>query len=340
MTPLKHRLIVATAVTVVLLVILPAAAMAVYFRPPAGDLTRIGAWAERDFVALRPSPALHVHANHPAVSAGVVVIGDSFSAHNKWQSVVMDRSAAPLATFLFTGDQNCYASIIDGLIANAQTRPRLIVLESVERYFYKRFAQAQHCPTNEPPQLHAVAEGGEPAAPPRLQIDYVRQWSVVFHRLEQRLFPERLLGDEVLNVGLSTRQFFSNVEADRLLYFHEDAPGEAFDPVALAHALDTLAALRDRLAAQDVALAVLAVPDKSHVYEPWLRSQKPRPGRSDIQAALARQHIQTVDLLAVLREASQREADIYLANDTHLADAGYRAMGEAVARAAWLQAPR
>src|SRR3569833_1657581 len=70
------------------------------FEPLTGDLTRIGYYAEKDFGWNAPQPVFQNAANGKAITfLDILVIGDSYSKDNVWQSVFAANTHQQIQSF-------------------------------------------------------------------------------------------------------------------------------------------------------------------------------------------------------------------------------------------------
>src|SRR5689334_406455 len=75
-------------------------AFSFYFESVEGDLTRLGNWAERDFGPRAPQPDVTVKYNGEGIKhPDVLVLGDSFSRSNYWQSYVAQMRGVEILSF-------------------------------------------------------------------------------------------------------------------------------------------------------------------------------------------------------------------------------------------------
>ena len=84
------------------MLLLAAVGLSMYFKPLSGDLTRIGKWAERDFgpTLMQESPVIRPNAA-ALTHQQILVLGDSFSHPNIWQSYLFESSMLETLSFEF-----------------------------------------------------------------------------------------------------------------------------------------------------------------------------------------------------------------------------------------------
>src|SRR3990172_13371462 len=104
--------------------------LSIYFEPISGDLTRIGHWSERDFGWNKPQPAVYVHANGTSISnPQVVVLGDSFSHPNIWQSYLAEFLHLEILSFQYQ-DVGCVDNWLHWLTETSYPRMRTVVIQT------------------------------------------------------------------------------------------------------------------------------------------------------------------------------------------------------------------
>ena len=128
----------------VMLVLLPSLNHAVFY----GDLTRVGHLPESSFGWKAPQPAIDAADLYSSTlaQADVLVIGDSFSASHRWQSVLA-RQGIKIHTLTWgeVGDSLC-ADRVDWLIKQGLRRNSIIIAQSVQRELMARVAHSLQCP--------------------------------------------------------------------------------------------------------------------------------------------------------------------------------------------------
>ena len=300
--------------------------------PFRGDLTRLGRLSETEFgptlVQSVVPPALRV--SSALQEADVLVIGDSFSAPLRWQSVLVERGLR-VAT---VGWQTLGPLCADlGEVLRAQGfRGSAVVVESVERGLSTLLDAAHACTHTRPGrlQMQPAPRDWDPAGPfglntrETLFTGLLTQW----HTHRARTSPDEELrhttdgADRVRIQRVPDGcQRFSHRLCERGLFFADDRTAAPFD----ATLLDKLQRLSHRHA--DLSVTWVVVPNKSSVY----LSPKHAP---DAAAALETGGFGP-DLFRLFTETSRQQRDLYQPNDTHLSPAGDRLLGERIAD--WLR---
>jgi SGNH hydrolase-like domain, acetyltransferase AlgX len=317
--------------------LLSAIAISLYLHVPDGDLVRIGPLAERDFEATALQPPLQTVASGPDVpGATIMLLGDSFSESNAWQSELTRLTGQRVRTWHYPA-VGCIGDWVDRaiggtLVAGAKT----VIIESIERSFVSRFGDAAPCSgkaIGAPLDFH----GGPPAPPRRpwavFPID-IRHLVKTLRRYAPARRPGRYQSGETVVVDLVRDDLFSNVYRRRLTYFAgDDHRCEQWEEAEATAAVARLSAWHSRAAAAGVDLHVLLVPDKSSVYWPHIAPSQRRPYpecgerlHTLLAAACGPEH----NLLPGLREQALAHSDLYRPDDTHFSAAGFRLMAAEV----------
>jgi len=302
--------------------------LALYSGPIVGDLTRIGAFAERDFAPRKLQTAARSAPNRvPIEQADIAILGDSFSEKGYWQGEL--EALASVRTFSSTYHE---IGSLDDWVADLSRRNlkpgTTVILETVEREFVTNFKDtARRLLVRGRPAGSADAAGGEPSLVSRFNISH--NLLVGFHLLAGR--RTRFESGGVVNVALSTTERFSNASSDRLLYYADDDAKARWSTEDVAQAMRGLAGVVQRLRERGLRVLVLLIPDKSTVYSE--DAVVPIAGYHGASAAIFAAGYAPFDLLARFQEARAQAPDLYQPNDTHLSPDGYRMLARLIAAA-------
>lgn len=334
-----HRFL-GTFFLVAVLALVPAVLVSLYLGPAIGDLARVGYFANRDFGARAPQPLINrLAAPGLHEPADVLLIGDSFSLPNLWQSELTRNTGRRVVTWHFKW-ADCMGDWIEQAIAGQlRAGTRTVIVETVEREFFKRFDDKPGCAkTFYPPYSVDVGIPKGLAGFGVFPMDIRHVTLTAGNYLRTRDISGRYQSAEVVSVDLARDDLFSNRLRDRLLYYSGDErkmqKWSEPDAVAL---LDRLAQWRARAAAAGVQLHFMIIPDKSSVYWPYIKpgQQPPYPERGErlftlIEERFGADH----NLLPWLREQALHTVDLYAPSDSHLANGGYQLLAGRVEQ--WL----
>jgi hypothetical protein len=305
---------------------------ALFVQPVQGDLTRIGNWSERDFGwrAELPAVLLRPQSSRPGAHK-VLVLGDSFSASNVWQSLFDPADGISFQTESI--DEIGCPSDLERLMFQ-HPNVRLFVVETVERLFLSRFREGRLCASRLWGPVPTPSRELKPKRlswPPTLDSNYVTRAILNMRRLD--IEDGRLLSGNTVSVALDTDRLFSNRHSERLLYLLDDEGKWVAEAQDVASAARVLRQWNAVLAAHGRKMLFVLVPDKSTVYRRYFRAnQEGERHYSDLRTVLDDQELWSVDLFQEFALAAATEVDFYLPNDTHLSTRGYRTMSNAISQ--------
>lgn len=254
----------------------------------------------------------------------MLVLGDSFSEGNVWQSVVSARSGHTTLTYTYDPIA-CPSSWLD--YALAQPGAKTVIVEIVERLFVGRYAKMERCRAD-PPLAHEVRRYETQAMratwPPALHLSYTFQTAL--NTWKMRHTPGQFRSGKVINTPLKPGcAAFSSLRADRLLYYTRDNLKLAWTAQDLADAVANIKKVQDEFAAHGKTFIFVLVPDKSSTYRDCLADDKDSEARKRVNTtqALLAAGVTTPDLMHAFQENANRITDLYLPDNTHLSPAGY-----------------
>ena len=303
-----------------------------YFEPISGELTRIGHWPERDFGWQQPQPVVVVHANGSFISnPDVVVLGDSFTHPNIWQSYLAESRNLKILSFQYQ-DVACVDNWLHWVAEQRYPNLRTVVIETVERGFVPLFRNLNICPRRTPKSFQLSETNVAPTRQQKgLTLDAGYLILTATNTLRAAWSDGSMVSGQVINVPLSTDKLFSNRKANRLLYFAEDELKRSWSDKDQTAAVANLKRIQDNLAKKGLRLVVIVVPDKSSVYRPYLANDASKVGYPDVSEQLKTAGVNNVNLLSYFQHAAGETVDLYLPNDTHLSTQGYKLMASRVA---------
>ena len=302
--------------------------------PFQGDLTRIGRLSETAFGPTAQSttidPALRV--SSALEDADVLVIGDSFSAPLRWQSVLVAHGMRVATVHWEALGPVC--ADLEGLLRRQGFRGKTVVIESVERALDDRLDRSLACTTRQDPhalQTRHVARDRETAGASGLNtreslftglLTSLHTWRALHTDAPEVV--NRRGGAEQVRIQRLTGgcQRFSHRACDRGLFFAQDRTA----PVFSSAMVDRM----QRLSARHPGLHVtwLVVPNKTSIYL--------QPDRASHVGGVLTATGLGPDLFGALARESLQTRDVYSPNDTHTSVEGHLVIGRALLT--WWQA--
>jgi hypothetical protein len=306
--------------------------LTLFFEPISGDLTRIGHWSERDYGWHHPQPTVVVRANGSVIeNPQVLILGDSFSHPNIWQSYLAESRRLEILSFQYQ-EVGCIENWLRWVSEKHYPNVRTIVIETVERGFVPLFRSLNSCAGRAPKSFELAGGNLLPVRSTKgLMLDAGYLIPTAANSIRTALSDSVVASGEVINVSLSTDKLFSSRRSNRLLYYMEDDLKAGWSEKDMTAAVKNLKRVQDGLAEQGLRLVVVVVPDKSTTYRPYMTDRASRNGYPDIFRQLSSAGVRNVNLLDQFQHAAGEVVDLYLPNDTHLSTQGYKLMASQVA---------
>ena len=296
-----------------------------------GDLTRLGNFSENDFGWNAPQPSIAV-LKQDEKTPNIIVLGDSFSAGNVWQSVVMVKGEYHLLTFQWGNPQQLERWIIS--LKKEYPATQYVILESVERLFLGHFNTTQSvAPVNKLTSQKTDAHyttSKRVIEEPFTFSDPIYLIGTMFNSL--RSFSQTTANGKTFITPLNRTDLFSNKRSDRLLYYTDDNHKKDWSMDEVRKSVRNIKRMQDSAKRQGIVLIVAVVPDKSTTYGRFFKSPQFDHPTPDVWEEMDKQGITQVNLKKTLISAIGKTQDIYMPNDTHLSTQGFVLMGNAVSQ--------
>lgn len=317
----------------VAITLVPAALLSWLFEPINGDLTRIGHYSERDFGWNSTQPAVLLRENGVAIVApDILVLGDSFSRENGWQSALGVKLNKPILSFHYA-QVGCIKNWIE--YALNQSSADTVAIQVVERDFVSRFSDLPPCESATPSPLEKTPRTS-PATrstwPPELHI--LRTYRIAINTLRMNLNPDSALRGSAINAPIRQQcAKFSNRRSDRILYYPDDENKLQWKQDDMTRSISNVIRIQKLFAARGKTLIFIIAPDKLSVYQDCLINDPDGVARKRINVtkSLIQAGGNAPDLLHAFQENSGKVVDLYYPNNTHLSTSGYMFMAEKLA---------
>lgn len=337
-----QRALIAFVATLMFL-LTPSMYLAKIFQSGSGDLTRIAHLRATDFAPKINQPDLNIVATESPAKADVLVLGDSFSAENNWQTVFASQAQLGVATWRIK-DSSCVDAWLERAIAQGLSKQaRVLVLQTIERAFVDRLvATKQTCKDRHflPWQVRAHLASGKTSATSLLPIDLRHVTRTIKNSLAPELKAGRFVLRKAVVVDLVRDDLFSNHLSSRLLYLRDDEqPSGSWNADQVRAGLERFANYQCHAAKKGLALYLVVIPDKSTVYAPWIANdQRPEMPELGLYPLLGDVLGEQANLLPAFRRGAEAQVDFFNPNDTHLSLSGYRLLANELAT--YLKLPR
>lgn len=301
--------------------------LALYLGPPDGDLTRIGRMASIDLAPRQEQAPLQRLSNPPPGRPDLLVLGDSFSAENLWQSELHRISGLNIQSWQYLDigcpDEWLKAAILDQSADSSSA----ILVETIERELIPRFSDPQRSCGSSVSKPRAVAAGtiGKNSSSLfPIDLSYVLQ--AAHHHFRHTDDKGRKQSRMAVTVDLTTDSLFSNRLPSRLTYFSgDDEKWRDWSADQLQMTLNYLSTMRAFAAQHGKQLWFVVIPDKNTTYASWIAAgQLPDPPSPALFPALTNILGADSNYLPAFREAAGNIVDFYRPDDSHLSLDGYR----------------
>jgi hypothetical protein len=306
-----------------------------YIQPVSGDLTRLGNLSERDFGWNAMQQQLPIKKSPQAQQPKVVVVGDSFSIRNIWQSIADDDSRLTFMTFdwsIFSNNIDCLEEWLLSL-KDAYPSCDFVIIETIERDFLGRFHSKNKTCTDNTKKPIKVKQGYTKSVrnsdlrnampDPVYAVKSIVNSLHEFEKIEKK--------KDVFVAPLTRTDLFSNKRSNLILYYENETWKENWKKEEVREAVNKAGHIQRLAAEKGITLIFAVVPDKSTAYASYFKQPTFPAPPPDIWAEFAARGVNQVDLKQILLQAVDSEnQDIYLPNDTHLGSTGYVLMGKAI----------
>jgi hypothetical protein len=312
-------------------------ALGSFIEPISGDLTRLGDVAERSWGWNAPQSKPAVRSRLATDQTSILVIGDSFSDPNIWQTVLENELGRFTQSYSWSAVHN-FGCLKEKLHKIRQQAPQVtdLILELVERDFVSRFTGVDS------PAACAAFEVAAPSA--RAAVPVSTDHRPIFAlKIQDPIYVLKSIfgemrgyrgltssGDAVI-APLLTDRVFSNRRSRWLLYYAGDLNKNNWQANHVAAAIKNLKGLSDEASTLGLRLTVVVIPDKSSVYAEYVDGPALPIIQYPLWELLAHSELASVNVRDLYRNALPSQLDLYLPNDTHLGFNGYNLLGKAIA---------
>lgn len=305
-----------------------------YLQPISGDLTRVGNLSERDFGWNAAQQQITIKATPHTRLPEVIVIGDSFSVNNIWQSLAEEESRLSFMTFNWKLFANSIDCLEHWLLTVKHEYPtcKFIVIETTERDWLGRFyPKNKPCADDNknPIQVRSsvtarMRNTARMDAMPDPFYAIISSWNSLrtFNKIEKT--------NDVYVAPLTSDKLFSNKRSNLLLYYENDNLKESWKQEEVQAAVEKMLKIQNMAKHQGLLLFFAVVPDKSTAYSKYFQYPQFAAPVADVWAELDRRRCNSVNLKQILTKAVDEYQDVYLPDDTHVGSKGYSLIAQAI----------
>lgn len=281
-------------------------------------------------------PRRHVGiADYRGGHVDIVTVGDSFSQgsgngpNRYYQDYLASRSEVEvLNVSLYPGSRNLLETVV--VLLNSgfleQARPKVLLLEIVERNCYKYALPFDPAKTDTLENLRAAYAGraaavaeAEEAAPNLQAPGFINtgNFKWFLYNILYRITPDAFVS-KTFKVRLD-QPLFSGEHGDTLLFLYKDINKvKSANPEKLRQFNDNLNQLAALLLDRGIELCFMPAPDKYSLYAPYIVDNPFPPSRFFELLRPLGKNYRFIDTEAILRaELGKGEKDLYWLDDTH-----------------------
>lgn len=308
-------------------------------QPLTGDLTRISAYPERWFGwndAQLDITAL-VNNERAAGKRHILVVGDSFSEAGHWQSFLGNK-------YTFSFIHNGKTTLAKILTRIGKDKPDAVIIETAERAFPDMYGvgsvfltAANGCTLPEKHLAQSRTPGSTmqkiaslpsfPEIKRKVLPDAGNNISEGFHAL--KIWAKALVSPKkrkAKTLALTQTGLFSNKRSGQILLLSKDfLLYDSADESSVRSIRCSMQNTAATLAQTGIPYVILAIPDKTTAYQPYLANDEIRQRPALINRLNVDQIPHGIDMLPSIREmAAAGHKDIYLPDDTHWGYKGFQ----------------
>ncbi len=304
----------------------------VYYQPLSGDLTRLGYLSENKFGWYNPQPQQKVFST-PALDPDILVIGDSFSAKNIWQSRLTEMTGFTTNTISWENFKESPYCIVLAM-KNAHPKIKYVLIQSVEPEAVSRLQQLGHFDTDcdnpitvKTIDLHQYRTQAARKVDGSI-TDYKFLTRMALNELNlhrDHFLSEKTYVSRLLNDGL-----FSNKKSEFLLFYINDIKNKkSWSNSTIKKSLVSYQKYSQALLTNGVTPILLVTPDKLTVYANYLQNKSVLPNHH-FWEIMKDSKVNAIDLKEGFHDLPSQIIDLYLPNDTHLSTRGYQEMARII----------
>ena len=252
-----------------------AIAFTINYSSPVGALTRIGYWPAKLFAPKSYQPSVDIKSNGDSNSQ-VIVLGDSFSNKNIWQSYLQEKRKIDIQTYHFS-KVGCLDNWLKYIIKKNNKKNKLIIIQVVEQSFLSLFRALETCKQKTIPEPLLFKQ--ETIYPDKLEknklildVNYLSKTIFNLNRIDT--LDKKIEFSGVTNVEINNVNLFSNIKSNRMLYLSSESEKYNWKRKDLISSLKKIK--KQQILFQNISLklVILVIPDKSTQYYKYINKNK------------------------------------------------------------------
>ena len=298
---------------------------------PDGALTRIGFWPEKYYKWNDPQPHVNIKKNGK-FNSKLLILGDSFSDRNIWQSFLKDEYEISIQTFHFK-DVGCMDNWFKKIEQKKLIENKYIIIQVVEQSFLSLFRTLGSCNQKIEIQPLYFKEGNiypNQTIWGKLIFDVNYLTKTIFNILRVNNDKKIIQFGGVDNVLLKNSNLFSNINSHRMLYLNSENEKEKWNINSFRNIAKEISKKQSDLKKLGIKLIILIIPDKSTQYSIYIDEEAVLYNRLNLFELLNRTDINHINTYKEFTMPVKEKKDFYLPNDNHLSFKGYKVLSKIV----------
>lgn len=304
-----------------------------WVEPLHGDLTRIGRWSEHDFGPNTNHPEIKVETGEKFMAhPDIMVLGDSFSSRNLWQSILAKEQNKKIQTSDY--ESNCISNWINYSTTNPTGS--MVIIQSVERAIISRFSKMPTCNKENSSTIKVssvkIESSQRPIWPLTFDFKYLSTTAL-------NTFKSNLLHEEYSNKYMTVNEslhngcaLFSNKRNDRILYYSQDDNKYKWTEKEINNSISNILKIQKNVESSGRKFVFIVAPDKSTIYKNCLKNKNPKEVDPNINQLLIDAGVNAPDMRSPFQLNVDKVIDLYDPDNTHWSIAGYILAGEVINR--------
>ena len=299
------------------------------FYSPIGAMTRMGSWPEVFFWGKAKQPSVKILENGNSDSE-IIVLGDSFSNRNIWQSYLQVNNKKSIRTYHLS-DVGCLDNWLEYILKNKNEKNKYVFLQVVEQSFLSLFRTLETCTQKINPTPLSFKKELLFANKPKkgklvLDLKYIINTIFNFTRINRE--EKNMTFGEVSNVKINNDKLFSNVKSKRMLYLASENKKIKWKRNELISVIEKIKRKQNDYKKKGLHLILLIIPDKSTQYGKYIEKNEYKS--INTFKLLVEEKVDFINLFKKFENKIEKTKDLYLPNDNHLSFKGYMILSEII----------
>lgn len=313
----------------------------IYIQPVQGDLTRMGAYAERDYGWNIPLDTVSGYddSHHYQKYYDVVILGDSFSQTRLWQYHAFNSTNLTFVTLNW--DNYSFGDVIESKQFR-ENPPKIFIVEYSVKSFPLRFlGEKTDCKSAENIFSGSwnIEKGNQSMnlfSRHRLTSTNLDNLNLkfallyIYNSMLRNLFGVELT--KVSSLSLSRNDLFSTKQSNKILILNSWLESKQWSNDELMNSVCKAVEIQDRVQSNSKTLMIfLPIIEKNIAYNRYIKDNTVI-NNAEVTIDIGRKkNLNVIDIRLLLeRTISKGIKDVFLPNDTHLGNEGHKVIAQSI----------